>query len=120
MAWDTSYFTRLWCCYELAAFYRVRESEKQKVVFVPAALPRVLFANALGIWLSCLPDSIMPLIGPAVGIDPTHVVCPSVAWGLFCGFPRDALPRLSKGWRTALVKMACSPVAGGCPAFVWR
>ena len=32
------YFTRLWCCYELAAFYQVKGLEKQKIVFVPGAV----------------------------------------------------------------------------------
>merc|ERR1711998_546410 len=41
------YFSRLWCCYELAAFRHLQVEGKQKITFLPAAFPRVLFANAV-------------------------------------------------------------------------
>eukprot|EP00947_MAST-08B_sp_MAST-8B-sp1_P000454 g454.t1 len=67
------YFTRLWCCYELAAFHQVSDKQQQKVVFVPVQFPRLLFLNCLAISVACLPDAFLPLLAPAVGIDPHRV-----------------------------------------------
>lgn len=67
------YFKRLWCCYELAAFRHLQVTEEQKITFLPVACPRVLFVNAFGIALACLPHALLPIIGPWIGIDPNNV-----------------------------------------------
>ena len=74
------YFTRLWCCYELAAFYQVKGQEKQKIVFVPVAFPRVLFANLIAILLSCMPTAVYPLVAPWLGADPNDLTMAETNW----------------------------------------
>ena len=71
------YFSRLWCVYELAAFRHLQVAGRQKITFLPLAFPRVLFANAVGIAVMCLPYAIIPIIGPWLGID-TNAVTMSV------------------------------------------
>ena len=63
------YFSRLWCCYELAAFRHLQVAGKQKITFLPLAFPRVLFANAVAIAAMCLPYAFIPIFGPWFGID---------------------------------------------------
>ena len=63
------YFSRLWCCYELAAFRHLQVAGKQQITFLPLAFPRVLFANALAVAACCLPHAFVPIFGPWLGID---------------------------------------------------
>ena len=63
------YFSRLWCCYELAAFRHLQVAGKQKITFLPLAFPRVLFANAVAIVAMCLPYAFIPIFGPWFGAD---------------------------------------------------
>ena len=63
------YFSRLWCCYELAAFRHLQVAGKQKITFLPLAFPRVLFANAVAIATMCVPYAFIPIFGPWFGAD---------------------------------------------------
>ena len=63
------YFSRLWCCYELAAFRHLQVAGKQKITFLPLAFPRVLFANAVAIAAACVPHAFISVFGPWLGID---------------------------------------------------
>ena len=67
------YFSRLWCCYELAAFRHLQVAGKQKITFLPLAFPRVLFANACMVVACCLPHAFLPVYGPWLGIDINNV-----------------------------------------------
>ena len=67
------YFSRLWCCYELAAFRHLQVAGKQKITFLPLAFPRVLFANAVAMSVMSLPHALLPIFGPWVGIDINNV-----------------------------------------------
>ena len=86
------YFSRLWCCYELAAFRHLQVEGKQKITFLPAAFPRVLFANAVSMSVWSLPHALMPIIGPWLGIDPenvsdddyTKVTYPWIPFSMWC------------------------------------
>lgn len=69
LLFSPEYFTRLWCCYELAAFHHIRDSAKQSIIFVPVSYPRVLFATALVWTVMCLPDTFDCLLGPLLGIS---------------------------------------------------
>ena len=67
------YFSRLWCCYELAAFRHLQVAGKQKITFLPLAFPRVLFANAVAIAAACVPHAFISVFGPWLGIDINNV-----------------------------------------------
>ena len=79
------YFSRLWCCYELAAFRHLQVAGKQKITFLPLAFPRVLFANAVAIAVACLPYAVIPIIGPWLGIDTNAVTTGFLNWGCLPG-----------------------------------
>ena len=79
------YFSRLWCVYELAAFRHLQIAGKQKVTFLPLAFPRVLFANAVGIAVMCLPYAITPIIAPWLGIDTNAVTTGFLNWAAMPG-----------------------------------
>ena len=74
------YFSRLWCVYELAAFRHLQVAGRQKITFLPLAFPRVLFANAVGIAVMCLPYATIPIIGPWLGIDTNAVTMRVQNW----------------------------------------
>lgn len=87
------YFTRLWCCYELAAFRHLQDN-KQKITFLPSAFPRVLFAWACSMTVWSLPHALLPLYGPLLGIDPesvdtdtyntvSYIAYPFICWTMY-------------------------------------
>lgn len=59
------YFTRLWCCYELAAFHKVQSAEQQ-MKFMPVAFPRLLY---IAFFTQLLSFAYMCLIGIVRGPD---------------------------------------------------
>merc|ERR1711998_315694 len=69
LMFSPEYFTRLWCCYEIAAFQKVR-TEHQKIVFIPVAYPRVLFAAWLCWTGLCAGDPFMSLAASLLGCKP--------------------------------------------------
>ena len=82
------YFSRLWCCYELAAFRHLQVAGKQKITFLPLAFPRVLFANAVAVAACCLPHALVPIFGPWLGIDINNA---STNFYLACTLPGSVL-----------------------------
>ena len=91
------YFSRLWCCYELAAFRHLQVAGKQKITFLPLAFPRVLFANALAVAACCLPHAFVPIFGPWLGIDlnavrTIYIACTLPGSLLCCGRCTKATP----------------------------
>ena len=59
------YFTRLWCCYELAAFHKVQSAE-QHMKFMPVAFPRLLY---IAFFTQLLSFAYMCFIGIVRGPD---------------------------------------------------
>ena len=82
------YFSRLWCCYELAAFRHLQVAGKQKITFLPLAFPRVLFANAVAIAAACVPHAFISVFGPWLGIDINNV---STNFYGACSYPGSLL-----------------------------
>ena len=66
------YFTRLWCCYEVACFYQVQNLNpgSSTIRFVPVGFARVIGAYSLTCAVYGLSHAFLPLYGPLVGIDP--------------------------------------------------
>ena len=89
--YSPEYFTRLWCCFELAAFHQVQDPQKQRVIFFPVAFPRVLFANLLAVSISTFPDALLAWYGPMLGIDIDHVDEDKNAEPAWMGYPGMAL-----------------------------
>lgn len=51
VAWDKSYFTRLWCTYELSAYYYSGHAGKTRVVFLPVRLGGLIAALSVAMFL---------------------------------------------------------------------
>ena len=66
------YFTRLWCCYEVACFYQVQNLNpgSSTIRFVPVGFARVIGAYSLTLAVYGLSHAFLPLYGPLIGIDP--------------------------------------------------
>eukprot|EP00929_Paragymnodinium_shiwhaense_P035399 TRINITY_DN19105_c0_g1_i1.p1 TRINITY_DN19105_c0_g1~~TRINITY_DN19105_c0_g1_i1.p1 ORF type:complete len:581 (-),score=38.43 TRINITY_DN19105_c0_g1_i1:73-1815(-) len=80
--WGPVYFSRLWCTFELAAWFRLERS-LASVLFVPVQVPPLLVSGLLGVSISCLGRYAEIVTGSAT---PTSTVTTMVGWILFSYF----------------------------------
>eukprot|EP00929_Paragymnodinium_shiwhaense_P020084 TRINITY_DN13503_c0_g3_i1.p1 TRINITY_DN13503_c0_g3~~TRINITY_DN13503_c0_g3_i1.p1 ORF type:complete len:610 (-),score=34.89 TRINITY_DN13503_c0_g3_i1:385-2214(-) len=67
--WSPQYFDRLWCTYELAAWFRMKR-KMSSVRFVPVALPVKLICWFLAVAMGCLSAQNVVIAGSKTGQDP--------------------------------------------------
>jgi hypothetical protein len=73
------YFTRLWCVYELAAYYHARKPE-QRLVFLPVCFPKLLAPMSL-IFLSwAIPTLVSPFLALLPGQPLLPIVMDDAIW----------------------------------------
>eukprot|EP00929_Paragymnodinium_shiwhaense_P020081 TRINITY_DN13503_c0_g1_i1.p1 TRINITY_DN13503_c0_g1~~TRINITY_DN13503_c0_g1_i1.p1 ORF type:complete len:564 (-),score=74.58 TRINITY_DN13503_c0_g1_i1:384-2075(-) len=67
--WSPGYFSRLWCTYELAAWFRF-EREMSSVLFVPVAIPAKLVCGFLILAIGCLSAQTSLVAASKTRLDP--------------------------------------------------